>query len=71
MREHPQYRSRSEATESGFRVTRVDGCPPDLRVASRGMTNLTDFTMTSITGEAVDFHAYAGRVVLVVNVASY
>jgi glutathione peroxidase-family protein len=35
------------------------------------MTDFHDLTMTSITGDAVDFSAYRGRVCLVVNVASY
>jgi glutathione peroxidase-family protein len=34
------------------------------------MTTLSDFTMTSITGEAVALSAYAGQVCLIVNVAS-
>lgn len=34
------------------------------------MTSMHDFTMPSITGEAVDLSAYAGQVCLVVNLAS-
>jgi glutathione peroxidase-family protein len=34
------------------------------------MTTLSDFTMTSITGETVALSAYAGQVCLIVNVAS-
>ena len=33
--------------------------------------NFHELTMTSISGEAVDFRRYAGRYVLVVNVASF
>ena len=34
------------------------------------MTDITDFSATSITGEEVDLSAYEGKVVLVVNTAS-
>ncbi len=34
------------------------------------MGQFHQFTMNSITGEAVDFSAYDGKVVLCVNVAS-
>ena len=34
------------------------------------MTQLYDFTMTSITGEQVSFGDFRGKVLLVVNVAS-
>lgn len=34
------------------------------------MTTFHELTMTSITGEDVDFDRYAGQVCLVVNVAS-
>jgi len=34
------------------------------------MASLYDFQMESITGESVDLSSYAGKVCLVVNVAS-
>ena len=34
------------------------------------MSSITDFTMTSITGESVPFETFRGQVCLIVNVAS-
>lgn len=35
------------------------------------MAEFHDLEMTSITGEQISFSTYAGKLVLVVNVASY
>ncbi|MBP6134297.1 MAG: hypothetical protein KA973_09785 [Candidatus Microthrix sp.] len=35
------------------------------------MSTFHDLEMTSITGEQISFSTYAGKLVLVVNVASY
>jgi glutathione peroxidase len=40
------------------------------RVTMGGMTTLSDFTATTLTGEERSLSAYAGKVVLVVNTAS-
>ena len=47
------------------------GYVPDSSSTRRSsMASLHDFQMESITGETVDLSSYAGKVCLVVNVAS-
>ena len=48
---------------------RVASNHPPLRRAA--MSTFHDLEMTSITGEQISFSTYAGKLVLVVNVASY
>lgn len=65
-------RSFRDRESSDMWLTRLSPAPPRRTAitATVGCMKFHDITMTSITGDQVDFADYEGKLALVVNVAS-
>lgn len=49
---------------------KIESRPDNVQLTSQSTMSVYDFTMTSITGESIDFDSYKGKKLLIVNTAS-